>query len=330
MADIYIKTSNGATIFFINLCPTTHKSMINKFEWKENYIAENTILEYVSLMVSKVIPSRTTTEEISAIVISPNGANPKIQLSQRYVPLPSESVLLFADRYNQKAFPKALNHKEYLQNDDIQNLISHLDIDKEKFWFAILFAYDYSCQLCLIGKRKKESACEQIHKLADKISENIKATDEYYGTELKAPLTLTLSNGKKREDITIDSEPAIGYILAALQEQMKKEPLESHYAYTHHKTTDETKDTGISVHIAYFAKLLMTIFDQLPQVRARRKKGAKHSRKETDLICKLIYFTGISRKKSWLQPENDNLKAYLRQYTHDTDTFSSIYPTFDT
>ncbi|MBQ2878193.1 MAG: hypothetical protein IJE42_04585 [Bacteroidaceae bacterium] len=46
--------------------------------------------------------------------------------------------------------------------------------------------------------------------------------------------------------------------------------------------------------------------------------------------AQLAKFSGISRKKSWLQRENDNLKAYLRQYTHDTGTFSSIYPTFDT
>ncbi len=110
---------------------------------------------------------------------------------------------------------------------------------------------------------------------------------------------------------------------------MKKEPLENYYAYTHHKMSDATKDTGLSMHIAYFARLLMTIFDQLPQVRAKRREGAKHSHKETDLVCKLIYFTGISREKNWLQPENDNLKAYLLQYTRDTGTFNSVYPPFD-
>lgn len=302
---------------------------IDKFEWKDNWAAEKAMLEYVIQLVKIVIPTRWETEEVSAIIISKNGANPQFDLSQRFVPLPSESVLLFAERYNSKVFPKALNYNEYLKNNDIQYLIDELEIDKEKFWFAILFAYDYSKHLCLEGKLKKESASEQIHKLVDRISDYIGEVDEYYGTKLKAPLTLTLSNGKKKENITIDSEAAMGYILDALQEKMQHEPLESYYAYTHHKQVDETVDTGLSVHITYFARMILIALDHLPQVCAKRKKGAKRSQKETDLVCKLIYFTCISREKSWLQSENDNLKSYLRQYTRDTGTFNSIYPAFD-
>ena len=236
-------------------------------------------------------------------------------------------------------FPKALNYEDFLKNADIQSLIEQLKLDRDKFWFAILFAYDYSKHLCFEGKLKKESASEQIHKLVDRISDYVGGVDEYYGTKLKAPLTLTLSNGKKKENITIDSEAAMGYILGALQERMKNEPLENYYAYTHHKQVDETVDTGLSVHITYFARLILTTFDLQPQVREKRRKGAsltadidrqmEKSQKEIDLVCKLIYFTCISREKSWLQSENDNLKAYLRQYTRDTGTFNSIYPAFD-
>lgn len=107
--------------------------MIDRFEWKDNWAAEKAILEYVSWMVSMVIPRRWETEEVSAITISKNGANPQFDLSQRFVPLPSESVLLFAERYNSKVFPKALNYNEYLKNNDIQYLIDELGIDKEKF-----------------------------------------------------------------------------------------------------------------------------------------------------------------------------------------------------
>lgn len=302
---------------------------IDKFEWKTNWATEKAILEYAIQLVKIVIPTRCETEEVSAITISKDGAKPKFDLSQRFVPLPSESVLLFAERYNERKFPKALNYEGYLKDSDIQDLIGELGLDRDKFWFAILFAYDYSKHHCFEGKLKKESACEQIHKLVDRICEYVDSIDEYYGTQLKAPLTLILSNGKKKENITIDSEAAMGYILGALQERMKNEPLEDYYAYTHHKQVDETVDTGLSVHITYFARLMLTTFDLQPQVREKRRKGAKHSQKEIDLVCKLIYFTCISREKSWLQSENDNLKAYLRQYTRDTGTFNSIYPAFD-
>ena len=302
---------------------------IDKFEWKTNWAAEKAILEYVIRLVKIVIPTLFETDEVSAVTISKDGAKPKFDLSQRFVPLPSKSVLLFAERYNESLFPKALNYEDYLKATDIQDLINELKLDRDKFWFAILFAYDYSKHLCFEGKLKKESASEQIHKLVDRISDYVGEVDEYYGTKLKAPLTLTLSNGKKKGNITIDSEAAMGYILGALQERMKNEPLENYYAYTHHKQVDETVDTGLSVHITYFARLILTTFDCQPQVREKRRKGAKHSQKEIDLVCKLIYFTCISREKSWLQSENDNLKAYLRQYTRDTGTFNSIYPAFD-
>lgn len=303
--------------------------MIEDFEWQDNWIAENTVLEYVTQLVSLINPNRFNTEEISAVTISNNKPNTRFSPNQRFVPVPSETVLIFADRYNERVFPKVLSYEEYLKDCDIQDLIDRLELDKDKFWFAILFAYDYSTHTCLEGYKKKESACEQIHKFVDRISEYVDNVDEYFGTKLKAPLTLTLSNGKKKENITIDSESAIGYILGAVQERMQKEPLENYYAYTYHQSVDETVDLGVSMHITYFARLLLTVLDNQPQVRSKRKKGAKHSHKEIDLVCKLIYFTCISREKSWLQSENENLKSYLRQYTRETGTFNSVYPAFN-
>ena len=48
--------------------------MIDRFEWKDNWAAEKAILEYVSWMVSMVIPRRWNTDEVSAVTISKDGA----------------------------------------------------------------------------------------------------------------------------------------------------------------------------------------------------------------------------------------------------------------
>ena len=65
----------------------------------------------------------------------------------------------------------------------------------------------------------------------------------------------------------------------------------------------------------------------LPQVEAKRKKGAKHSQKETDLICQLIYYTGLSLNKRWKDTENDYLKSFLRSYKVPDNVIGTIYPT---
>ena len=66
---------------------------IDRFEWKENWAAEKTVLEYVSQLVAVVIPRRWETEEVSAMTISKDEARIKFNLNQRFVLLPSESVL---------------------------------------------------------------------------------------------------------------------------------------------------------------------------------------------------------------------------------------------
>lgn len=107
--------------------------MIENFEWQDNWIAENTVLEYVTQLVSLIIPNRFNTEEISTVTISNNKPNTRFSPNQRFVPVPSETVLIFADRYNERVFPKVLSYEEYLKDCDIQDLIDRLELDKDKF-----------------------------------------------------------------------------------------------------------------------------------------------------------------------------------------------------
>lgn len=56
----------------------------------------------------------------------------------------SDCVKIFKKRYNERAIKMPLSYNEYLNNHDIQHTITDLGYEVEKFWFVLLFIYDYS------------------------------------------------------------------------------------------------------------------------------------------------------------------------------------------
>ena len=64
--------------------------------------------------------------------------------------------------------------------------------------------------------------------------------------------------------------------------------------------------------------------------RNKRKKGAKHSLKEMEIASRLVYFTKLSTNKTWLDIENETLKAFIKQYKNLDLNYktSNIYTTF--
>jgi hypothetical protein len=78
--------------------------------------------------------------------------------------------------------------------------------------------------------------------------------------------------------------------------------------------------------------MFLLFFCVQPQIVAKRKAGAKHSKKEMELVSLLVYFTKLSDNENWFCPEEKYLKAYLKQYKDKWHKFpnniSSIYPDF--
>ena len=294
---------------------------IESFNFYANPKEQLSYLQYLKRLVQLYIPSRYESSECPspAFIINPN-AKPADE-NQPVTGLP-ESLTIFVERYNQRAFPNFLDYDSYANNQTIQELISYLGINKDKFWFTLLFIYDYSLNQCLNGNKMKESVEEQVTNLLAKV-------DEYTESSKERPFTLTFSTGKKKTDVVIDNDLALDFITEAIKDKLKTFPLADYYDTCHHEMSDEIVEVPNSVYITYFANMFLTVFDLIPEVTSKRKKGAKHSQKEKDLVCQLIYFCHLSREKSWLEVENENLKGYLRQYTRSVDTFNAIYPIFD-
>ena len=293
--------------------------MVERFDFAENMREELSLLEYNRLLEILYVPNANESSECGGWKAAESG--PYFDLPQRIVPV-SESMRIFTQRYNDKVFPPFLSYTDYLGNAKIQKLVRDLSLDKEKFWCAVLFAYDYSVNQCQEAPKMKDSVEEQITSLQEKIQ-------SYLQREDKLPFSFTLSTGKKKEDVVVDNDLALALISEALSDKMENLSEEDYYEMAHHDPSDETMTVPDCVLLTYFAKMFLTLFDLLPEVTSKRKKGARYSQKEKDLVCQLIYFAHLSRNRSWLALENENLKSYLRQYDREVKTFNKVYPIFN-
>lgn len=289
--------------------------MTDKLEWNESAMAQ---MEYIGLVEAILLPDFDDYEHPFNVSFVEATKEEAEQANASCVPLTATLCMrIFKDRYDSnKIAPKSL-YKEYLNNRTIQKLLNDLELDANKFWLLILFTYDYCENLFYNGVTMKLTPVEQLTELCEAIN---KSGD--------APMTLTFKAGKQK--IVVDSSLAIKAI-ADMITNYQKEVDEDYYKKLHKREqADESIMLKESPFIAFFARILLSFFNIQPQVRAKRKKGANHSIKETDLVCQLIYFTKISQNKCWTVLENETLKSYLKQYRNYEypNNVSSIYPEF--
>ena len=289
--------------------------MTDKLEWKDN---AKGLMEYIGLVEAILLPDFEDYEYPFNVSFREATKEETDKENISCVPLDATPCMrIFKDRYNSnKIAPKSL-YKEYLNDRTIQNLITDLELDADKFWLLVLFTFDYCENLFYNGVTMKLTPVEQLTELCDVIN---KSGD--------APMTLTFKAGKQK---TIVDSPIAIKAIAEMIANYQKEVDEDYYRNLHKREQDdESIMLKESPFIAFFARILLRFFNTQPQIRAKRKKGANHSIKETDLVCQLIYYTKISQNKCWLVHENETLKAYLKQYKNYEypNNVSSIYPEF--
>ena len=225
----------------------------------------------------------------------------------------SEIVAIFKNRYNEGKLLHQNHYNDYLKN--VGHLLKELELDSEKFWCLYLFALDYCASLFYEGVTMKATPLEQLQTLVDMIAN---ADD----------MLLNFKTGKQKT--TVESPIALRFLADAIKNQLKNadhDTIKSLYLREQDKEAKQEKDSPI---IVYFAKILLDFFDTQDQIRNKRKKGAKHSLKEMDLVSQLVYFSNLSTNRSWTEPENETLKAFLKQYKDYkyVNNVSSIYPEF--
>lgn len=215
------------------------------------------------------------------------------------------NAFVFIDRYNDKEIVLQSRFNSYIENKDIQSCLKDLGIEPEKFWYLLLFVYDYCIDTCLDNIKTTDGAGKQIQKFIDLIYEG---KDYYRQTEhniftlrkieYDEPVELVLRIGKKK--ITITDSNTIGLIGIMCNEVysdvkkasifMDKVDLGEHIEYS---------DTAMAY---LFCQMLRYFFDTTHHIKERRAGSASISNKEKELLSYLLYFTRISRNENLLNP----------------------------
>ena len=227
----------------------------------------------------------------------------------------TECTDIFTARYNDNLIKRKNIYDIYKK--ELGCLVEKLELDIDKFWYLTLFILDYCESIFYQGTTIKPTPLEQLRQLADKI---LDCEEE--------DVKLTLKSGKIK--LELDSPLALAALSMFINNSIKKlDSQQIKYLSKREKKeeTDVIKDSPI---IAYFAKILLDFFNTQEHIKNKRKKGAKHSLKEIELVSSLVYFTGLSKNESWLFPKEKNLVNTLKQYKNYEypNNVSSVYPEF--
>lgn len=232
---------------------------------------------------------------------------------------------LFIRRYNQNKLYGNFTYEDYIANEDIQNTLKGLGVDIDKFWFLLLFIFDYTCGTCLDGMKATGIGIEQLTKFAKAIADNHKEINQF-GVSFKKPITVSVKIEGKHQ-IVIDNTNAIGYLATTIINNLKE--IEEHpWMQSQQVSISTHAEEKESVQIWLFYKMFNDFFNLEPynkQFNVRQKKGSTISLSKTLLISRLIYFTKLSKHSKFSEDE-DVLKGYIKQYKDKSiDTVNSIY-----
>ena len=275
---------------------------------KEDYISIDTSLEYMEAIAIEYIPD---------VDIDPS-------TGERYI-CGTTALPIFIRRYNQNELYGNFTYEEYIAHEDIQNTLKGLGVDIDKFWFLLLFIFDYTCGTCLDGMKATGIGIEQLTKFAKAIADNHKEINQF-GVSFKKPITISVKVEGKHQ-IVIDNANAIGYLATTIINNLKE--IEEHpWMQSQQVSMTTNAEEKESVQIWLFYKMFNDFFNLSPYDKlfnVRQKKGSTISLSKTLLISRLIYFTKLSTNKNFSEDEF-TLKGYIKQYKDKRiDTVNSIY-----
>lgn len=232
---------------------------------------------------------------------------------------------IFVRRYNQNELYGNFTYEDYIANKDIQNTLKGLGVDIDKFWFLLLFIFDYTCGTCLEGMKATGIGIEQLTKFAKAIADNHKEINQF-GVSFKKPITISVKVEGKHQ-IVIDNANAIGYLATTIINNLKE--IEEHpWMQSQQISMTTNAEEKESIQIWLFYKIFNDFFNLSPYNKlfnVRQKKGSTISLSKTLLISRLIYFTKLSTNKNFSEDEF-TLKGYIKQYKDKRiDTVNSIY-----
>ncbi len=246
---------------------------------------------------------------------SPNGY-PAEEFLPGYGYTGSRATGLFAVAYINGKINKSFEDK-FVQNKEIQDTIHNIGLDKDKFWYLLLFINDYSSKACNNGYKVAKSAKKQIEDMVTGIYHNIKSLDQKSGeVTFNKPISIELKI-KGKHTVKIEDPMAVQYVAMSMSEKLKQ--IQDGGMMTYEKIQFSANSKLVceaesnSVLIYYFAKMFLDFFKLNSQFSKRRGKDEDISYNKKLLISRLIYLVGITKNDKFDYSE-ETLNGYLRQY----------------
>ena len=299
---------------------------IDKFTLDKYVKEEDDLLEYVEMLgckchpdydfirVKKEIEDRTETNETEVAT-----EQQATEEETKYVFMGTTVTQEFKKRYNAKVLNAHYTFEKYIQYKDIQNTLEALNIDREKFWYLLLFVSDYIYGSCLEGVKVKEAPQILVEKLMQQIGKNIDK-DGSKVTFIK-PMTLTLKIQEEHRSIEIDDPISLAYIY--LVYEAGKDYFSNDKPTIFDIQGIDRKGTGTEPNTVLVAMFYHLFFKLLPKTNTSRSAKAYStvSLNKALLISRLVYltnlskdkrYTGVDEKKDKLCPNfiNDQIKSY--------------------
>ena len=237
-------------------------------------------------------------------------------------------IFVFKERYNTILKLKFNNEKQCYRAywGKFHETVTALGFDPEKFWFLILFIYDYSEGACFDALTFEESPLQQLEKFIKTVDDNV--IEGNGGKSLfhnDMDVTIHIKRNKRMSKIVIDQPNAI-YLLAyfcekGLEEgetimengEEKRMDYKNNPSLTFRALKKESEFEAYTNHIWYFAKLFIDFFNQskLPEYRMKKKSTISFSSRQ--LIVKIAHFTRIATEDKKGALDTPTLNSILSQ-----------------
>lgn len=288
---------------------------IDKFTLDKYVKEEDDLLEYVEMLgckchpdydfirVKKEIEDKAETNETEEVAAAEEEEETK------YVFMGTTVTQEFKKRYNAKVLNAHYTFEKYIQYEDIQNTLEALDIDREKFWYLLLFVSDYIYGSCLEGIKVKETPRVLVEKFMQQIEKNI--NNKNSKASFIKPMTLTLKLQEKHRSIEIDDPISLAYIYLVYEAGKDYFSNDKPTIFDIQGIDRKGKDTEPNtVLVAMFYHLLKSFFKLLPKTNTSKSAKAYStvSLNKTLLISRLVYLTNLSKDKRYTGVDEKNSK----------------------
>ena len=208
----------------------------------------------------------------------------------------------FVTRYNEKYLMHKFKFEDYIYEKEIVKRLKDLGLDSEKFWYLLLFLYDYSIHYCIDGNCLTTSAQEQLDNFCEALvhAEDVKIIVK-----------------KDNNQLAVVDNHSLIYLI---KEHCSKIKAGKTYS------RKESKATSDSYLAYYFAKQIISFNSLVDSIRDRRKGDIKMLDAEKWLCAYLLRYTGIIKSSSIVR-SLEHLKVLFSRYDNKPLLrTNSVYP----